>query len=354
MAIGKCVNITKPCSKAINREQIEADKANFVCPECGKPLVEIPQEGIKKGKKDEDDAKKINWKFIGIIVAAVLALAGAGFGAWSVWGKTAISQIQLDKHQTSLVLGKDSTMQLAVTALDNKGAKLKDADVVYEWTSSNESIVSVTETGELAALSEGTATVHVRLTETNLTDSCQVEVTKPQPEEPTEPEPVLIDSLALSEQGTITLKPGETKTLKYTASPAENNEKPVWRSSDSTIVSIDDNGELKALKEGTVTISINAQQAAASVEVAVKKASIPPVNPPYGTYSGPRDASGRPHGVGGEVRITRSYSLDLKKSPAEHVQLNSGDKIVNTKYLNGQLKQGEIVFSDGRRKWINL
>ncbi|MBR1933880.1 MAG: hypothetical protein IJ841_09370 [Prevotella sp.] len=79
-----------------------------------------------------------------------------------------------------------------------------------------------------------------------------------------------------------------------------------------------------------------------------------PKNPPYGSYSGPRDGNGNPHGVGGEVRITRSYSLDLKKSPAEYVQLSSGDKIVNTKFVNGQLKQGEIVFTDGRRKWINL
>ena len=47
MATGKCVNIGKPCSKALKREVIEADKTNFVCPECGELLV-------KKANKNGD------------------------------------------------------------------------------------------------------------------------------------------------------------------------------------------------------------------------------------------------------------------------------------------------------------
>lgn len=40
MAQGRCVNIMR-CSKAKNKEIQEADKSNFVCAECGKPLVEV-------------------------------------------------------------------------------------------------------------------------------------------------------------------------------------------------------------------------------------------------------------------------------------------------------------------------
>lgn len=39
MATGKCVNIGKPCSKALKKYVIEADKTNFVCPECGGKLI---------------------------------------------------------------------------------------------------------------------------------------------------------------------------------------------------------------------------------------------------------------------------------------------------------------------------
>lgn len=43
MATGKCVNIMKKCPKALSKEIQEADKANFVCEICGKPLVEVNQ-----------------------------------------------------------------------------------------------------------------------------------------------------------------------------------------------------------------------------------------------------------------------------------------------------------------------
>ena len=52
---GKCVNIGKPCPKAMNREIQEADSLNFVCSVCGQPLVEI--EGTDSGKKEKDTNK---------------------------------------------------------------------------------------------------------------------------------------------------------------------------------------------------------------------------------------------------------------------------------------------------------
>ena len=42
MATGKCVNIMR-CQKAKNKEIQDVDKANFVCTECGRPLIEVNQ-----------------------------------------------------------------------------------------------------------------------------------------------------------------------------------------------------------------------------------------------------------------------------------------------------------------------
>lgn len=53
MATGRCTNIMR-CSKAKNKEIQEADKANFVCAECGKPLMEVngaPTGNANEGKK---------------------------------------------------------------------------------------------------------------------------------------------------------------------------------------------------------------------------------------------------------------------------------------------------------------
>lgn len=85
MATGKCVNIMR-CSKAKAKEIQEADKANFVCAECGKPLVECggvpgPEPEVNKngGKGNTGRGgtvqKPYNWKPIAIIAAAVIVIA---------------------------------------------------------------------------------------------------------------------------------------------------------------------------------------------------------------------------------------------------------------------------------------
>ena len=77
------------------------------------------------------------------------------------------------------------------------------------------------------------------------------------------------------------------------------------------------------------------------------------VNLGYATYDGPRQ-NGKPHGMGGTLTFTSSYQLDLKKMPAEYVNLNKGDYITNTKFINGRLVQGQIHFTNGSQKWINI
>lgn len=73
MATGRCVNIMR-CSLAKAREIQEADKANFVCKECGKPLVEC--EGTTPPPPPPPPIGKI----IALIAAAVVVLGGGGFG----------------------------------------------------------------------------------------------------------------------------------------------------------------------------------------------------------------------------------------------------------------------------------
>lgn len=67
----------------------------------------------------------------------------------------------------------------------------------------------------------------------------------------------------------------------------------------------------------------------------------------WGTYEGPMQG-GKPHGIGGEVKVSKSYSIDLKNGSSK--QVFRGDKLVNTKFVNGKLVQGYIHRSNGEQE----
>ncbi len=58
------------------------------------------------------------------------------------------------------------------------------------------------------------------------------------------------------------------------------------------------------------------------------------VKVPFGTYSGPAN------GLDGEIRVTRSYTLDLRNAAHESIELLPGDVITRTKFRNGELVAG--------------
>lgn len=60
----------------------------------------------------------------------------------------------------------------------------------------------------------------------------------------------------------------------------------------------------------------------------------PAITVPYGTYSGPAD------GLGGEITVTRKYTLDLRNAAHETIELMPGDVITRTKFKNGELVSG--------------
>lgn len=58
------------------------------------------------------------------------------------------------------------------------------------------------------------------------------------------------------------------------------------------------------------------------------------VTVPFGTYSGPAD------GLGGEITVTRRYTLNLRNAAHESIELMPGDVITRTKFKNGELVSG--------------
>lgn len=73
----------------------------------------------------------------------------------------------------------------------------------------------------------------------------------------------------------------------------------------------------------------------------------------WANYQGPTQG-GVPHGVGGSLRITQSYSIDLKDGRGSKLEVSAGETIENTKFENGILRAGELHRTDGTRKWFNI
>ncbi len=72
---------------------------------------------------------------------------------------------------------------------------------------------------------------------------------------------------------------------------------------------------------------------------------------PYGLYTGPAK-NGRPNGPNGDVKVTKSYSLNLHNG--QQLQLNPGDKISRCKFVNGKLASGMLERPDETARQITI
>lgn len=124
-----------------------------------------------------------------------------------------------------------------------------DASVL--WTSSDESVVSVTGTGEITAHKAGSADVTATAkADTSKTAVCKVTVVP-------EGKGIPATSITLSAQ-VLNLGVGETKLLSVTVSP-DNAVMPelTWTSNDESIVRVY-NGNIIGIREGSTTVTVSA------------------------------------------------------------------------------------------------
>ena len=95
---------------------------------------------------------------------------------------------------------------------------------------------------------------------------------------------VPVASVSLNESN-LSLYTGKTATLTATVTPENATNKAVtWESSDDTIATVDNNGKVTAVKEGTATITATAADGSgefATCTVTVERPYVPPANPNY-------------------------------------------------------------------------
>ena len=135
------------------------------------------------------------------------------------------------------------------------------------WTSSNPKVATISESGLLCACGEGKTTITATATDgSNAKASCEVMVV------------LRITALSLN---TISLKmkKGKTAQLEVAISPGNVKDKTVvWRSSDTEVVTVDDNGLVTATGKGDAEVIVQTPDGRVSAKCTVKVSF-----PKYGT-----------------------------------------------------------------------
>lgn len=163
----------------------------------------------------------------------------------------AVTEITISK--TTLELTEGDTDKLSATI-----SPANASDPSVSWHSSNESIVTVDENGNIKAVKAGSATITAEASN-GKTATCTVTV-----------KGIPVDGITLSESA-LTLTEGENATLTATVTPANASDKTVtWTSSDTAVATVDANGKVTAVAPGTATITAKAGEKTATCTVTVK------------------------------------------------------------------------------------
>lgn len=175
--------------------------------------------------------RKVLFSLLACMLSVMLAFA---FTACDSNRDPKVDSVKLD--MTTVTLGPGDTQRLKATVTLADGTEGE----VEEWTSSDEKVATVTR-GVIAAKAAGTATVTAKAGDKTAT--CAVTVEK--------------ISVELNKT-TLSLERGSEETLTATVKKndaAVATEKVDWTSSEENIATVDENGKVTALREGTTTIT---------------------------------------------------------------------------------------------------
>ena len=191
--------------------------------------------------------------------ATIIASAGGQSTQCEVTVTKEVIEVEgITLSQTSLLLGEGATATLTATVTPENAT-----DKTVTWSSSDESVATVSGDGLVTGVKEGKAVVTATAGEKNA--QCEVTVQKGVVE---------VTEITLS-QTNLTLTEGETAALTATVLPTDATDKTVtWISSNPSVATVSDAGLVTAVLEGTTTITASAGGKTAQCTVTVEKAFI--------------------------------------------------------------------------------
>ena len=169
----------------------------------------------------------------------------------------AVTEVRLDKSATTLVEG--DTEELMATVMPENAT-----DKGIEWKSSDESVATVSQTGLVTALKEGSSAITVITNDGGFKATCDVTVNK---------KVIAVTSVVLGNTE-LTLVEGEEEKLAVAVTPENATDKSVvWESGNESVATVSQEGLVTAVGEGkaTITVKTNDGGFSASCDVTVKK-----------------------------------------------------------------------------------
>ena len=148
------------------------------------------------------------------------------------------TSLSLDKHEVELNLDQTLILHATLEPTNSTGG--------VQWSSSDESIVAVNNSGKLTATGFGEATIKATASSNSTVyDECKVTVKK-----------VHVDTVAL-EKHSLEASTGSTINLTANVLPTNANDKSLtWTSSNTEVASIINDGEIRCLKAGETIITV--------------------------------------------------------------------------------------------------
>ena len=226
--------------------------------------LEVGKTGTLEAKVEPSDAtnKNVTWSSSNPEVATVdngvVTAVSAGEAIITVTtedgAKTATCKVTVNAPQTVPVTGV--TLDKAELTLEKGSTGTLKATVepqnatnnTVTWSSSNEEVATVAN-GTVTAVSAGEATITVTTEDGAKTATCKVTVT---------PKTVPVSGIQVQGKGVIYV--GDTTKLTATITPdGASNKAVTWDSQNKDIATVDQQGNVKALKAGTATITATAQ-----------------------------------------------------------------------------------------------
>ncbi|MCL2055221.1 MAG: Ig-like domain-containing protein [Oscillospiraceae bacterium] len=151
-----------------------------------------------------------------------------------------VTGVALNKSQTTILTG-ESELLTAITTPANA------TNQYFIWSSDDENIATVDESGFVTAVSAGTATVTVATDEGGFTADCIVTVTDTV---------VAVTGVSL-DKDELALGAGGAGTLNASITPADaTNQNVTWSSSDEAVAWVNSGGVVIAVGAGTAVISV--------------------------------------------------------------------------------------------------
>ena len=262
-------------AKAVGETKIIASTLGGKTDECIVTVEPVPLEGIEiqeqnitinKGENKDlhviyypentTDAKDVNWTVTpdGIVsiengkltalakgTATVTATVGSQTATTTVIVKVPLEGIILS--ETDIILNRPETVDLDVT-LDPLDATIEDNTV--EWTSSDEDVATVDDNGIVTPHNPGTAYIKAKVEDKEAT--CKITVKVP------------LEGINIEGETTLLKNQYDELKVTYTPEDATYEGNLIFTSSDESVAKVDENGKVTALKEGTTTITVTAEE----------------------------------------------------------------------------------------------